>query len=168
MERILGDITKNYCDIVDVEIVSYSRSMLGYVEQIIPAWNKQFSEYYIYFIDGDHWGEQPQWKSSSQKSPDTYDIATINKLNSIATYKDSMIMFGDEFIIFNDKDIDEELQNLNLEIQYTVSAYKVKVSNIECNSTRGFITIMLKNYSKLKKLKEEFGRAKIYSGELII
>lgn len=164
-KRILNDLTKNYCDLTEDSIVSYVRSMSSYGKKIVDMWNEKYSEYYIYCIDGDHWSEQPRWKQRYITNQDFIDKETVFKLNELLTYKDSMVMYADEFIIFSEKDLDEDIKALNKTLEFTVSAIKIKVNNFIIKDE--FKKQMMEYFYKLKKLKNEYGRSTIFEMEVL-
>lgn len=164
-KRILNDLTKNYCDLNEDTIVSYVRSMSSYSKEILNKWNEEDLEYYIYLIDGDHWSKQPRWIERYTSNKECLDKETIFKINNLLTYKDSMIMYSDEFIIFSEKDLDEDIVNLNKTLDFTVSAIKIKTKNFKIKND--FKKEMMEYFYKLKSLKNEYGRSTIFEMEVL-
>lgn len=155
-----NEVTKNYEQLSINNIVSYCRSMSSYIDELIKSWDSKYSNYYVYYLDGDSWGQQPRW-INRETNDDFIDKETTYALNNLLTYKDSMIMFADEFIMISEKDLDSDLNQLNSTLTFTVSILKTEiVSPFTCEGDiKSFMKTKLREISDKKDIE---GKARLY------
>ncbi len=80
--------------------------------------------YYIYFLDGDNWGQLDIWKNNTFVWK--YDFQTSYDFFCIPKYKDCIVQWSDEFIIISAVDIQKKLDQVIDSKPFTMTKLKYK------------------------------------------
>lgn len=91
----------------------------GVIEQVLEYFNSLNAEYYIYFLDGDGWGQRDIWKSNT--FVDRYDFELSNEFFQLPFFKDCIFQWVDEFIIINPWDVSEAVDQVLYQKDYTMT-----------------------------------------------
>ncbi len=115
------------------------------IEQVLEHFNSLDKKYFVYFLDGDSWGQRNEWKNN--RFVDKYDFQLSNEFFRIPLYKDSIFLWTDEFIIINPCSITKDIDSVLMSKDFTMTKL------IYCSEKIDFQTIAKLSYMvRIKKL----------------
>lgn len=110
-------------NITEKDILYVLRTNTLNKEKLIDKIHESGEGFNAYFLDGDKWSERDIWKDGYQ-----YDSKTALALYEMATYKDAVFMFSDEFIIFDTKDLTEEIEAYLSDKDFTMTMVSKEIT----------------------------------------
>ncbi len=123
------------------------------IEQVLEYFNSLDKAYFVYFLDGDHWGQRNEWKNNGFVF--RYDFQISNEFFQMVQYKDCIFKWADEFVIISPHDIRVDIDEILKKKDFTMTKLEHHSKIIT------FLTVA--KLSRMVRKKKEIQRGIWYS-----
>lgn len=134
--------------ISESNITGILRTNNDHFESVAEFFNENSHEFYVYFLDGDNWGQRDIWKDNNIYTG--YDVKTPFRLFENVKYKDAIFQWADEIFIISDIDIQDQIQVILEEVEVSMTGIKL-VCNEVFFSDVAYLSREVREYKKVKK-----------------